>query len=67
MGEHVIPQRKTIPVEELAKQLGVSRNFAYGKVKSGEIPAVRVGRRWLIPADAADRLLQSAFHSEVKA
>lgn len=67
MGEHVIPQRKTIPVEELAKQLGVSRNFAYGRVKSGEIPAVRVGRRWLIPADAADRLLQSAFHSEVKA
>jgi len=37
----------TIP--ELAKVLGMSRIAVFKKVKSGEIPAIRVGRNYAIP------------------
>jgi excisionase family DNA binding protein len=36
-------------VEEVAALLGIARGVAYESVRSGEIPATRVGRRWLIP------------------
>lgn len=50
--------QKTIKAIDLAQQLGISRNVAYNAIKEGKIPgAVRIGRKWLIPIDAADRLL----------
>lgn len=39
----------TYSVEQVAEMLGVARGVAYEQVRSGEIPAIRVGRRWLIP------------------
>jgi excisionase family DNA binding protein len=39
-------------VEETAALLGVSRNTAYSKVRSGDIPSVRIGRVLRIPAAA---------------
>ncbi|MCX4093657.1 helix-turn-helix domain-containing protein [Nocardia sp. alder85J] len=36
-------------VEEVAELLGLSRGNAYRAVRAGEIPAKRVGRRWLVP------------------
>jgi excisionase family DNA binding protein len=36
-------------VEEAAELLGLSRGAAYQGVRSGDIPALRVGRRWLVP------------------
>lgn len=50
-------KRKTITVDELANQLGLSRNKTYAAIKAGEIPAVRIGKRILIAVDAAERLL----------
>jgi excisionase family DNA binding protein len=38
-----------LSVEEAAELLGLSRGSAYAAVRCGEIPAVRVGRRWLVP------------------
>lgn len=35
-------------VDEVAKLLRMSRGAAYQAVRAGEIPAVRVGRLWLI-------------------
>lgn len=55
-----IPKKKTISVEELAAQLGLSRNRTYEALNEGEIPAVRIGKRFLIAADTADRLLAGA-------
>ena len=45
----------TYTVDEVAALLGVARGVAYDNVRSGLIPAVRVGRRWLVP--------RSRFHA----
>lgn len=42
-------QRLTLTVEEAARLLGCGRATAYLGIKSGEIPALRVGRRILVP------------------
>jgi excisionase family DNA binding protein len=36
-------------VEEVARFLGIGRSGAYEMVRRGEIPAKRMGGRWLIP------------------
>jgi len=38
-----------ITVERAAKRLGISRNSAYEAVRRGEIPSLRIGRRYVIP------------------
>lgn len=49
--------RRTLTVDEAAAELGVSRSLAYAAVRSGQLPAVRVGRRLLISRAALDALL----------
>jgi excisionase family DNA binding protein len=49
----------TLSVEETAKALGIGRNQAYEAVHKGEIPAIRVGSRWLVPIRALKRLLDA--------
>jgi excisionase family DNA binding protein len=39
----------TYTVEQVAALLGIARGVAYEAVRTGEIPAARVGRRWLVP------------------
>ncbi len=51
------PGRLTWTVEEAAVALGVSRAFAYDAVRRGEIPAIRIGRRILVPRAALGDLL----------
>ena len=60
MKEADSPQRQTITVTEAAKLLGVGRNQAYEAVRRGEIPAIRIGRRLLIPIRALERKLEGA-------
>lgn len=43
------PPRDVMTVDEAARRLGISRSSAYEAVRSGELPAIRVGRRLLIP------------------
>ena len=38
-----------ISIPDLAKAWGCSRNFIWGRCKSGEIPATQIGDRWFIP------------------
>ena len=55
----------TFTVTEVAKLLGISRGAAYEGVREGQIPALRIGRRILIPKAALERLLeQSASAAE---
>jgi excisionase family DNA binding protein len=51
------PTRLTWTVEEAAVALGISRAFAYDAVRRGEIPAIRIGRRILVPRSALKLLL----------
>jgi excisionase family DNA binding protein len=48
-----------LTVEEAASALGVSRGSAYAAVRDGSIPAVRIGRRWVVPVAALEELLAS--------
>ncbi len=40
--------------------MGVGRNAAYEAIKRGEIPALRIGGRILVPRVALERLLADA-------
>ena len=47
-------------VEEAAKLLGIGRSSAYEAARSGELPVIRIGRRWLVSKQALDRMLLEA-------
>ncbi len=49
--------RATITVEEAASLLGVSRGVAYQAIRQAELPALRLGRRILVPVPALLTLL----------
>lgn len=52
--------RLTYTVEEAARLFGISRGLAYELVKSGDLPAVRLGRRLVVPRMVVERLLAGA-------
>lgn len=52
--------RLTMTVEAAASALGISRASAYKAVGRGEIPAIRIGRRILVPKAALERLVEGA-------
>ncbi|MBA7659632.1 hypothetical protein ES703_67617 [subsurface metagenome] len=47
----------TMSVEEAAKKLGIGRNLCYDRVKTGEIPVIKIGKRLLVPRSALEKLL----------
>jgi excisionase family DNA binding protein len=49
--------RLTLTVGEAANMLGISRAQAYRCVRSGELKAVQLGRRIVIPKQALNELL----------
>lgn len=50
--------RLTIPLyPDAADILGISKNLAYAAAKSGEIPTLRVGIRYLVPVSPLLRML----------
>jgi excisionase family DNA binding protein len=53
-------KRRTLTIEEAAVTLGVSKALAYEMAREGKLPTLRVGKRWLVPVVALDRLLECA-------
>ncbi|MCU0267314.1 MAG: helix-turn-helix domain-containing protein [Acidimicrobiales bacterium] len=41
--------RPTLTVDEVAELLGLSRNSVYDAVRTGAVPSIRIGRRYLVP------------------
>ncbi len=41
----------TYSVEDVARLLGIARNNAYERVRCGDIPSIRMGRRYLVPRE----------------
>ena len=50
-------ERPSITVEEAAAILGISRATAYDAVREGDIPAIRIRGRLIIPTESLLRLL----------
>jgi excisionase family DNA binding protein len=57
--------RWTVTVEEAAQMLGISRSSAYECVKRGELRALRLGRRLVVPRVVLEDLL-GASSADVK-
>ena len=53
----LLPPQPTYTVIQAAALLGIGRTLAYQSCRDGSIPAIRVGRRLLVPRAALARLL----------
>jgi excisionase family DNA binding protein len=53
----------TLTVEQAATLLGIGRNTAYEAVRTGVIPAIRIGRRVLVPRESLLRFVELACGS----
>jgi len=47
-------------VEDLARELGISRQKTYVELRAGRIPSIRLGRRFVIPRAAIAEWLRTA-------
>ena len=47
-------------VDDLARDLGISRQKAYAELRAGRIPSIRLGRRFVIPKSAIAEWLRTA-------
>ena len=55
--------RLTLSIEEAAKVLGISRTLAYELVARRELPAIRLGRRIVVPRRALEALVDGDLAS----
>jgi excisionase family DNA binding protein len=54
-------EKATMSVPEMAKRLGVSRSLGYELVKSGQVPALKLGiKRLVVPVYVVERMLEEA-------
>ena len=47
------PDRLTMSVEEAGKLLGIGTSSAYGAIRGGELPSLKIGRRILVASVSA--------------
>lgn len=63
--QHISPpphERATMTVYELADYLGISRSAAYEALRRGDVPAKRIGTRWIIYKPVVDRWLAGSVN-----
>ena len=47
-------------ISEAGALLGLGRSGAYEAARRGDIPVLKIGRRWLVPKVALDKMLADA-------
>lgn len=58
--------RKTVSIEEARQLLGIGRTLAYAAARRGELPALRIGRRVVVPVAAIERLLGERRREDIE-
>jgi excisionase family DNA binding protein len=53
------PERRAFSVSEAAEMLGLHRQTVAAAIRRGDLPAVRLGRKVLVPRAALDRFLDT--------
>lgn len=48
-----------LTVPEAARRLGISRTLAYELIARGQLPALRLGRRLVVPRRRLERLVEA--------
>ena len=56
----VITESLVHTIEEAGKLLSLGHSGAYEAARRGDIPVLRIGRRWLVPRIALDKMLADA-------
>lgn len=51
------PSQEVLSIPEAARRLGICAQSAYVAAARGEIPAKKIGRRWVVPAAAFEQWL----------
>ena len=51
-------KRATYSVQEAGARLGLGRSAAYAAVKRGDIPALRIGGKWIVPHVLLEQILR---------
>ncbi len=64
---HSLMKRATYSVEEAGARLGLGRSAAYAAVKRGDIPALRIGGKWIVPHVLLEQLLRGELARQRKA
>ena len=54
-------ERRWLSVAELARELGISQMTLYRAIAGGEFPAVRIGRRLVVPARVLEDMAAAAL------
>jgi len=56
-------EKKVLTPEELARELGVSRNLIYRQLRGGVIPHLKLGDKYLISRATLEKLLSGESQS----
>ena len=56
----VIAESLVYTIEEAAELLKIGRSGAYEAARRRDIPVLRIGRRWVVPRVALDKMLADA-------
>ena len=51
-------------VPEAGGKIGLGKSSSYAAVRNGDIPAVKIGGRWIVPKVAFDRMLANVGMTE---
>jgi len=54
------PEAVCVPVPFIARTLGLSVTSTYKAIRAGEIPAAKIGSRYLVARSVLERLLREA-------
>jgi excisionase family DNA binding protein len=54
------PKRLAVSVDEASQLLGISKWLGYELVAQGKLPALRLGRRLVVPLAALERMLDGS-------
>jgi len=54
-------ERRWLSIADLAAELGMSQMTLYRVIAAGEFPAVRIGRRLVVPARVLDEMTAAAL------
>jgi excisionase family DNA binding protein len=58
MNEHAPPL--TVSVQEAAQMLGISTWLYYERVKTGDVPFIKIGKRIRVPLVQLERFLEAS-------
>lgn len=58
MEKHQTEERRALSVKEAAQTLGLGVTVTYEAIRRGDIPALKIGGRWIIPIAGLQRKLE---------